>query len=178
MPSASQRAPEWLTRAAVRVDPALPAVELPGELLREVYQHAHECYPEEACGLLVGPGGAAPRRIERCTNVQTRRKLAGESDLDAHEGYWIDERELLQALRRAEQLGEALRVIYHSHVDTGAYFSHADQAAALGPGDAPLWPGVAQLVVSVYETGVRDAAYFAWDEALRAFRGRSVARPG
>ncbi len=178
MASASQRAPEWATRAAARVDSALPPAELPAELLREVYQHARECYPEEACGLLVGPRGAAPRRIERCTNVQRRRKLAGESELDAHEGYWIDERELLQALRRAEQEGDVLRVIYHSHVDTGAYFSHADQAAALGPGDTPLWPGVAQLVVSVYESGVRDAAYFDWDEPLHAFRGHSVARPG
>jgi proteasome lid subunit RPN8/RPN11 len=110
--------------------------------------------------------------------VQRRRKLAGESDLDAHDGYCIDERELLQALRRAEQQGEVLRVIYHSHVDTGAYFSHADSAAALGPHGAPLWPGVAQLVVSVYESGVRDAAYFEWDEDVRVFRGRSVARPG
>ena len=178
MSTARQRSPEWQARAAAVLDPARPPVALPAGLLDEVYQHAREGYGEEACGLLVGPGGGPPERIERCTNVQTRRKLAGESELDAREGYWIDERELLLAQRRASENGHELLVIYHSHVDTGAYFSHADLAAALGPGGTPLWPGVAQLVVSVYEDGVRDVVWFDWDDVACAFMGHAVERVG
>ena len=69
----------------------------------------------------------------------------------------------------------ALVVIYHSHVDTAAYLSHTDLEGALGPDGQPLYPGRAQLVVSVQESGVLGAALFEWDEATRAFRGRARA---
>ena len=176
MGSEPERTADGQARAPAVADPDLPSMGLPAELLLEVYQHARECYPEEACGLLVGPKGGPPARIERCHNVQDRRKLLGESELDARHGYWIDEKELMLALQRAEREGQALQVVYHSHVDTGAYFSHADLVAALGPEGLPLWPGVAQLVVAVYHEGVRDAAYFTWDEEARRFVGRAVAQ--
>lgn len=165
---------EWLERAAAVADPERPPAELPSVLVHEIFLHSRECYPEEACGLLLGPPGGPPTRIERCTNVQTRRKLDGLSELDARHGYWIDERELLRALRRAEEEGSSLLVIYHSHVDTEAYFSETDRDAALGPDGRPLWPGVAQLVLSVYEDGVRDMACFVWAEDVRGFVGQAV----
>ena len=105
MSHAPDEAEDWRERAAAVVDPALPGVPVPRELIHELFQHARECYPEEACGLLVGPRGGPPVRIERCTNVQTRRKLQGESQLDARHGYWMDERELLRALQTTEQEG-------------------------------------------------------------------------
>lgn len=170
----SANSPEWRARAAAWLDTASPAVPLPGQVVHEVFQHVRECYPEEACGLLVGPPGGVPSEVERCTNVQTRRKLAGESELDARHGYWIDERELIQVLRRAEGEGHAILWIYHSHVDTEAYFSHTDLAAALGPEGTPLWPGVGQLVLACYEDGVRDAACFVWDDDEGCYSGRVV----
>ena len=166
--------PDWHERAAARVDPSRPSFVLPAGLAQEVWQHARECYPEEACGLLLGARDREASHIERCRNVQTRRKLAGESELDARHGFWIDERELLDALKRADERGHELKAIYHSHVDTGAYLSHTDRDAALGPEGRPLWPGVAHLVLAVYENGVRDAACFIWDEQSEAFVGHSV----
>jgi proteasome lid subunit RPN8/RPN11 len=173
---ATQADPEqdWRERAAAVVEPGVAAIPLARELIYEVFQHSRECYPEEACGLLLGPEGGPSNRIARCTNVQTRRKLAGESDLDARHGYWIDERELVEVLRRAGEEGDALLWIYHSHVDTGPYFSHTDLDSALGPDGTPLWPGVGQLVISVYEDGVRDVAGYVWDDASAAFHGRAV----
>lgn len=168
----------WRERAAVLVDPAIEPSLLSRELMLEVFQHARECYPEECCGLLIGPLAAAPSRFVRCTNVQSRRRAQGESELDARHAFWIDEGELLRALRGAEEKGEALRVIYHSHVDTPAYLSHTDLRGVLTPDGSPLWPGVAHLVVSVREDGVHEAALFDWDSEGQRFLGRRVEETG
>jgi proteasome lid subunit RPN8/RPN11 len=164
----------WPARAAVQVDASLPPITLPRALVLEVFQHARECYPEECCGLLTGADARDPLRVVRCTNVQNTRVARGESDLDARRAFWIDDQELFNALRGAEQNGERLVVVYHSHVDTAAYLSFTDLEGALGPDGRPLYPGAAQLVVSVQEAGVLGAALFEWDEAAQAFRGRAV----
>ena len=169
---------EWRERAAVVVDSALEPRLLSRSLMLEVFQHARECYPEECCGLLIGPLAAAPSRFVRCTNVQSRRRAQGESELDARHAFWIDEGELLRALGSAEERGEELRVVYHSHVDTPAYLSHTDMQGALTPDGSPLWPGVAQLVVSVREDGVHEAAFFDWDPEVQRFLGRRVEETG
>ena len=169
---------EWRERAAVVVDPALEPSLLSRALMLEVFQHARECYPEECCGLLIGPPAAAPSRFVRCTNVQSRRRAQGESELDARHAFWIDEGELLRALRSAEERGEELRVVYHSHVDTPAYLSHTDLQGALSPDGLPLWPGVAHLVVSVREDGVHEAALFDWAPEVQCFLGRGVEETG
>ncbi|HTO53482.1 MAG TPA: M67 family metallopeptidase [Myxococcota bacterium] len=155
-------------------DPDAEPAELPRELLLEVFQHARECYPEECCGLLIGTEVDGPLHVVRCANVQSQRVARGESNLAASRAFWIDEQELLHALRAAESVGERLLCIYHSHVDAAAYLSHTDVAGALGPDGEPLYPGAAQLVVSTGESGVDAAALFEWDPEARAFRGRAV----
>lgn len=165
---------DWRERAAAIADPAAEPAELPRELLLEVFQHARECYPEECCGLLTGTESAGPLHVVRCSNVQSKRVARGESNLDASRAFWIDEQELLHALRTAEASGERLVLIYHSHVDTAAYLSHTDVAGALGPDGEPAYPGAAQLVVSVRDSGVGEAALFAWEPASRSFVGRLV----
>lgn len=165
---------DWQARAAAQVDDALEPLRYPREPLLEVFQHARECYPEECCGLLFGEESEAPVRVVRCTNVQSARVARGESDLDARRAFWIDEQELFHALRDADQRGERLVGVYHSHVDTAAYLSHTDLGGALGEDGSPLYPGAAQLVVSVQESGVLAAALFRWDEASRRYRGQRV----
>lgn len=164
----------WRARAAAVVDAALEPAVLPREVLLEVFQHARECYPEECCGLLLGTDAQGPLRVLRCANVQSARAARGESDLDARRAFWIDEQELLHALRDADQRGERLVAVYHSHVDTAAYLSFTDLAGALGPDGRPLYPGAQQLVVSVQESGVCAAALFSWDAAAERFRGRAL----
>ncbi len=171
-PRAMSADPAWSVRAAAQPEPEHSPAVFQRSLLAEVFAHARECYPEECCGLMLGLPGAEPRQVLRCTNVQNVRLAKGESKLDASQGFWIDEQELEQALRAAEERGEELRVVYHSHVDTGAYLSHTDLEAALGPEGTPLWSGVGQLVVSVAETGVWEAALFEWDEERGAYLGR------
>lgn len=165
---------DWQARAAAQVDDAQEPLRFPREPLLEVFQHARECYPEECCGLLFGEDPDAPVRVVRCTNVQSARVARGESDLDARRAFWIDEQELFHALRDADQRGERLVGVYHSHVDTAAYLSHTDLAGALGDDGRPLYPGAAQLVVSVQESGVLGAALFCWEESTRRYHGQRV----
>jgi len=164
----------WRARAAAVVEPSLEPAALPREVLLEVFQHARECYPEECCGLLLGSDARGALRVLRCANVQSARAARGESDLDARRAFWIDEQELLHALRDADQRGERLVAVYHSHVDTAAYLSFTDLAGALGPDGSPLYPGAQQLVVSVQESGVSGAALFTWDAAAQRYRGRAL----
>lgn len=167
---------ERSARAAAVVEPQLAPFRVPAPLMLEVFAHARECYPEECCGLLIGAPGGALLRVVRCANVQSLRKSRGEAELDAREAYWMDEAELLRALRAAESRGEQIRVIYHSHVDADAYFSQHDLASALGPDGRPAWPQADQLVVSVRDGSTREAVCFVWDGKERRYRGHAVAQ--
>jgi proteasome lid subunit RPN8/RPN11 len=166
--------PAEVTHAAAVPDPERPPARLPREVALEVFAHARECYPEECCGLLLGSPGGGPARVVRCTNVQNQRHARGESELDASRAFWIDPLELLRALQTAESQGETVQAIYHSHVDAEPYLSQTDLRGAIAADGEPLWPGAAQLVVSVYDGVVRDAAVYEWRSAARAFEGRRV----
>ncbi len=171
---APEEGTDWTTRAAARVDERRPEATLPRELMLEVYGHARECYPEECCGLIAGPSDGGAERVIRCRNVQSQRQSQGESELGARHAFWMDERELLDALRAIEANGHALKLIYHSHVDTAAYLSNTDVRAALDPEGEPLWPGVGQLVVSVRDGRVGEAGLFEWDPGEHGFVGRPL----
>jgi proteasome lid subunit RPN8/RPN11 len=62
--------------------------------------------------------------------------------------------------RRLGQEGQAIRVIYHSHVEVGAYFSAEDTKRALWDGQ-PLFPGVGYLVCGIKDRRP-DGAVIAW----------------
>jgi proteasome lid subunit RPN8/RPN11 len=162
--------------AAAVQDASLTPVSVSQDLVIAMFEHALQSYPEECCGLLIGPAEAPPERAVRCTNVQSLRKSRGESDLDARHGFWMDEKELHDVLREAERGGGELRAVYHSHVDALAYLSQADLRGALGPDGLPLWPGVSQFVVSVWDDGVRDVTCFDWDQQASCYVGRAVAQ--
>jgi len=59
-------------------------------------------------------------------------------------------------------------VLYHSHLDAGAYFSETDAAVAkMGQGEPP-WD-LAYLVTSVRSARVDDQKLFIWDPASGTF---------
>jgi len=61
-----------------------------------------------------------------------------------------------------------VKVLYHSHLDAGAYFSETDAAAAKMGGDAPAYE-LAYLVTSVRHGVVDDRKLFVWSADARAF---------
>ncbi len=148
----------------------------PGELAI-IGQQAVEEYPRESCGVIVARG--AERRLTRCRNVQDELHARDpvRHPRDARTAYYIDPQDLLR-LGRLEAEGFAVRVIYHSHIDAGAYFSETDRRQAL-MGSEPIYPEAIYLVTSVLGPADRarvDATVgFTWDPARADFTAIELA---
>jgi proteasome lid subunit RPN8/RPN11 len=133
---------------------------------------------EEACGYLVGPADDAKLCDEAVAMPNLASKLHA---LDpetffrsARTFFAFNEKRFEDAVNQAAETGRPVKVLYHSHLDAGAYFSPTDRAVmsmgtppereggevTLGPGAA--WP-LAFLVCSVRHSGVDDHKLFVWD---------------
>jgi proteasome lid subunit RPN8/RPN11 len=118
--------------------------------LGAIRKHAEADYPAEACGvLLVRPGTVEERCLRACRNIQDElhAKDPGRFPRTARTAYYIAHEDLLDIGRR-EGEGFEVRVIYHSHVDAGAYFSETDRRNAMVDG-VPAYPQTTYVVVSV-----------------------------
>ena len=132
--------------------------ELSLAVLRAIYAHAVEGYPEEVCGLILGARGA-PDEARRCENRQNAlhaedpvtfpRTAASAYNFGASDLFFLD-----KSLRGPRPV----QIIYHSHVNVGAYFSSEDIYAAAPDGEL-LYP-VDYLVVDVQKDGVLGAKLF------------------
>lgn len=143
--------------------------------LETILAHAVRDYPREACGGVVVRG--EERRVIACRNLQDdlHRRDPERHPRDARTAYYIDPLDLLR-IGRLEGEGFSIAVIYHSHVDAGAYFSETDRRQALFGGD-PAYPDVTYVVASIVG-GRRDAvAAFRWDASSRDFEPVDLALP-
>jgi proteasome lid subunit RPN8/RPN11 len=146
---------------------------IPLTALRLISAHARACWPAECCGLVLEDAEGA-RTFRPIANVAGTAVGQGNSKRTQRDGYVMDPKALLDALRETEDSGGRLWAIVHSHPDVGAYFSKEDREMALGGGDEPLWPGVQYLVVSVRSTGVDGARLYTWDAEKSDFREEEV----
>ena len=132
-----------------------------------IRSHAAEEYPYESCGVILTRG--SERRLIRCRNAQN--ELHAKDPLryprDARTAYYIDPQDLL-AIGRLEHDGFDVAVIYHSHVDAGAYFSETDRQQAMFGGE-PTYPRATYIVTSVVAGRVAAVAGFRWDGVRRDF---------
>jgi [CysO sulfur-carrier protein]-S-L-cysteine hydrolase len=128
---------------------------------------AVEEYPFESCGVILARGDE--RRLLRCRNAQNELHARDpvRYPRDARTAYYIDPKDLLR-IGDLERQGFAVAVIYHSHVDAGAYFSDTDRRQAVVGGE-PAYPGAVYVVTSVVGGAVEAAAAFRWDAARRDF---------
>ncbi len=140
------------------------AIKIPDAVLREVYRHAREEFPNECCGWLVGPKDSDEvTRVCRAVNAYDVGSHPTASDRTAETAYVIDGDDLLE-LNRTLDGPEPPRVIYHSHPNGKAYFSETDRRVAVDPWEGgPVYP-VQQLVVGIDAREVVEARLFAWDE--------------
>ena len=125
--------------------------------LEAIQRHARADYPAECCGvLLVRPGAAEERRLIACRNIQDElhARDPGRFPRTARTAYYIAHADLLEIGRR-EGEGFEVRVIYHSHVDAGAYFSETDRRNAMIDG-SPAYPQATYVVVAVAEGRVAE----------------------
>jgi proteasome lid subunit RPN8/RPN11 len=137
------------------------------EELEAIRKQALEEYPEESCGVIVARGDE--RRRLACRNVQNdlHARDPERNPRRARTAYHIDPQDLLR-IGRLESEGFGVAVIYHSHVDAGAYFSETDRRQALMDGE-PAYPGTTYLVTSVMAGRVEATTAFQWDETRREF---------
>ena len=141
------------------------------EELAAIHAQAVREYPHESCGLILTSGGE--RRVIPCRNIQEELHAQDPArhPRDARTAYFIDPQDLLR-IGRLEAEGFAVAVIYHSHIDAGAYFSETDRRQALF-GEDPMYPDAAYIVSSVRGEAsgprVDDTAAFRWDPPRRDF---------
>jgi proteasome lid subunit RPN8/RPN11 len=116
------------------------------------------------------------RRLLRCRNAQNELHARDpvRYPRDARTAYYIDPKDLLR-IGDLERQGFAVAVIYHSHVDAGAYFSDTDRRQALVGGE-PAYPDAVYVVTSVVGGAVDAAAAFRWDAARRDFLPMELSR--
>jgi [CysO sulfur-carrier protein]-S-L-cysteine hydrolase len=96
-------------------------IEIPADIREAMIAHAHEDMPNEACGLLAGPGGRAEQVF--------RMRNADNSPMT----YRLDSNEQFRVFNEIEEKGWDIAAIYHSHTHTEAYPSATDRRQAFYP---------------------------------------------
>jgi [CysO sulfur-carrier protein]-S-L-cysteine hydrolase len=127
---------------------------------------------EESCGVLVGPASDA-LFVDEIVPMENRANKLHRLDPETYPRtgrmyFDIDPLKFGRAVTAGEASGRPVKVLYHSHLDVGAYFSETDAAAATMGGDAPAYD-LAYLVTSVRAGIVDDRKLFVWDDAKRTF---------
>ena len=146
-----------------------PHAELTAAALRDIYVHAARDYPRECCGIVYGPKTEdIADRVKVCRNIQDdlHAQDPATHTRDARTAYNLDAGDIF-ALQKSLRGEQPAKIVYHSHVEVGAYFSDTDQAAARFD-DEPTYP-VEYVVVDASQTGVRGAAQFVWDPDARTY---------
>ena len=155
----------------------LGGVRIKKSVLARVDEEARAGYEkdEESCGLLLGPADPPSDAllVDEIVPMVNRAKKLHELDPEtyprtARTYFDIDPLKFERAIDKGETDGRPVKVLYHSHLDVGAYFSETDAAAAKMGGDEPAYD-LAYLVTSVRAGAVDDQKLFVWDAARREF---------
>ena len=131
---------------------------------------ARPTIPAECCGVVLvrtrGRRGSGDSSRAATSRTSSTRKDPGRFPRTARTAYYIAHEDLLEIGRR-EAEGFEVHVIYHSHVDTGAYFSETDRRNAMIDG-TPAYPAATYVVVGGHRGPRRGDAR----ASLRARRPR------
>jgi proteasome lid subunit RPN8/RPN11 len=164
---------------AMDVTPWTSRVVVAPAVLAALEAHACDAYAqgEEACGYLAGPAHEPLLcdELVRMENLANRLHALDPATYfrTGREYFAFHAKRFDDAVRKGAASGRPVKVLYHSHLDCGAYWSPTDAAVLsqgepperegepgkLGPG--PAWP-LAFWVASVRATGVDDHRLFAW----------------
>lgn len=121
--------------------------------LPDAYDWVAAAYPAEGCGLFLERDGRW--HFRPTANLAPSPRHA----------YMLDPLELIQADDRGERVG----AIVHSHPDGAAVFSAADEAQALLRDGQPAFPGLDYVVIAVSQGRPPNAAAFRFDRGLSRF---------
>ena len=150
-------------------------------VLDRVEEEARAAYArdEESCGLLVGPADDVAL-LDDLVPMENRANKLHALDAETYprtgrEYFDIHPMKFERELKERALAGRPAKVLYHSHLDVGAYFSETDASAATMGGEAPAYD-LAHLVTSVRGEAPGDPAavvdahkLFVWDPAGKSF---------
>lgn len=112
--------------------------------IEAIRTHGAEGYPNEICGIMVGPpGDHTVTEVKRARNTVVDR---------ARDRYEIDPRDQIRIQREADAAGLDIVGYYHTHPDHPAQASRFDTDRA--------WAGYVYLIVSVHGGKPVDANAF------------------
>jgi proteasome lid subunit RPN8/RPN11 len=150
-------------------------VIVPRPVMERVRDEARAAYArdEESCGFLTGPG-KEPLLVSEAVPMENRANKLHALDPETYPRtgrmyFDLDPMKFARAIEKGEAAGTPVKVLYHSHLDVGAYFSDTDAAAAKMGGDEPAYD-LAYLVTSVRAGQVDEWKLFVWDPAARIFK--------
>jgi proteasome lid subunit RPN8/RPN11 len=114
-------------------------VKISRALLDQIHRHLESGYPNEACGVMLGTGGA----ITEISSVDNQRTDS------ARNRYLIDPLAYMKIERDADKRNVQVLGIYHSHPDVAARPSETDRQAG--------FPNLSYLIVSVVKGKVAES---------------------
>lgn len=127
---------------------------------------------EEACGYLRGPASDDTLADEAVVLVNlANRYHALDPEAYPRTGrtyFLIDPMKFDKAVRAGKSDGRPVRVLFHSHLDVGAYFSSTDAEVASMGGTGPAYD-LYYLVTSVRAGVIDDHKVFAWHAETSSF---------
>jgi len=140
--------PAW-TRGSLSID---------GAVLAAIEADAIACYPNEACGFVMGPVDDIAALDEAKSEPNEADKWHARDPITfprtARTYFKINELRASRLFDSQAAAGRPVKVIYHSHCDAGAYFS-AEDAYTFSVDGQLTWP-VAFIVVSVVDGAIAD----------------------
>ena len=110
-------------------------LRLPAAIIDQIAAQAAAGYPAETCGLLFASAGSDTcRRMLPMDNLADRYHAADPAAFPrtARAYFAMNGATVARAVREAEAAGEVWLGIWHSHIDSGAYFS-AEDARCFAP---------------------------------------------
>ena len=122
--------------------------------LEAIQAHGAEGYPNEICGIMLGPQGDSV-----ATEVRRARNIVVERSRDRYE---IDPLDHIRIQREADDAGMDIVGYYHSHPDHPAQASRFDTERA--------WAGYVYVIVSIENGKPADANAFVAERDGGPFR--------
>ena len=96
-------------------------LQIPQQIINDLFDHARTGLPEEVCGYLAGTGSEVTRQF-RLTNID-----------HSNEHFSFDPAEQFQVVREARKAGLEILANYHSHPESPARPSQEDIRLAFDP---------------------------------------------
>ncbi|HCY40486.1 MAG TPA: hypothetical protein DHV48_03905 [Prolixibacteraceae bacterium] len=96
-------------------------LQIPQQIINDLFDHAKTGLPEEVCGYLAGTNSQVVKHF-RLTNIN-----------HSNEHFSFDPKEQFQVVREARKLGLEILANYHSHPETPARPSQEDIRLAFDP---------------------------------------------